>query len=88
MQSGSVSLFYWGLCTHLFWQGKDCFICKKGGHRAKDCPDKKFSGGPYSAKICLKCGQSGHEMFSCKSDYSSDDLKVQNTLQQNLLSLR
>lgn len=57
-----------------FLQGQDCFICKKGGHRAKDCPEK-YTSSP-SDKICLKCGQSGHEMFSCKNDYSPDDLKV------------
>lgn len=55
-------------------KGKDCFICKKGGHRAKDCPEKSI-GGYQNAKICLKCGDSGHEMFSCKSAYSPDDLK-------------
>lgn len=57
-------------------QGHDCFNCQKGGHRAKDCPEKKISGLHLSAKVCLKCGQSGHEMFSCQSSYSSDDLKV------------
>jgi hypothetical protein len=56
-------------------QGQDCFICKKGGHRAKDCPEK-HKGGTPSLKICLKCGDSGHEMFSCRNDYSPDDLKV------------
>ncbi|KAK1394513.1 hypothetical protein POM88_013569 [Heracleum sosnowskyi] len=56
-------------------KGQDCFICKKGGHRAKDCPEKKMAGLHLSAKICLKCGQSGHEMFSCQTSYSSDDLK-------------
>ncbi|KAI3795906.1 hypothetical protein L1987_38566 [Smallanthus sonchifolius] len=55
-------------------KGKDCFICKKGGHRAKDCPEKS-SFGFQNAKICLKCGDSGHEMFSCKGKYSPDDLK-------------
>ncbi|KAK3002204.1 hypothetical protein RJ639_020973 [Escallonia herrerae] len=55
-------------------QGQDCFICKKGGHRAKDCPDKYAARSP-SANICLKCGHSGHEMFSCNNDYSLDDLK-------------
>ncbi|KAJ9542925.1 hypothetical protein OSB04_029431 [Centaurea solstitialis] len=53
-------------------KGKDCFICKKSGHRAKDCTEKYVVG---SAKICLKCGDSGHEMFSCKGIYSPDDLQ-------------
>lgn len=56
-------------------QGQDCFICKKGGHRAKDCPEK-YKRVSQSSKICLKCGDSGHEMFSCKNNYSHDDLKV------------
>ncbi|KAJ6309392.1 hypothetical protein OIU77_015194 [Salix suchowensis] len=45
-------------------KGRDCFICKKSGHRAKNCPDK-YNITPQSSKICLKCGGSGHEMFSC-----------------------
>ncbi|XP_020223827.1 zinc finger CCHC domain-containing protein 7 [Cajanus cajan] len=53
---------------------QDCFICKKGGHRAKDCPEKHASTSK-SICICLKCGNSGHDMFFCKSDYSLDDLK-------------
>jgi hypothetical protein len=53
-------------------KGQDCFICKKGGHRAKDCPEK-HKGGSLSLKICLKCGDSGHDMFSCWNDYYSPD---------------
>lgn len=56
-------------------QAKDCYICKKGGHNAKDCPEKQKLGLQIS-KVCLKCGQSGHDMFSCKIDYSLSDLKV------------
>ncbi|XVF06887.1 hypothetical protein REPUB_Repub06bG0089900 [Reevesia pubescens] len=55
-------------------KAQDCFICKKSGHRAKDCPDKHKSGSKHD-KICLRCGVSGHEMFSCRNDYSHDDLK-------------
>lgn len=55
-------------------KGKDCFICKKGGHRAKDCPEK-YKGSSSSLRVCLKCGDSGHDMFSCQSDYLPDDLK-------------
>ncbi|KAL5193672.1 Cellular nucleic acid-binding protein [Glycine soja] len=53
---------------------QDCFICKKGGHRAKDCLEKHTSRSK-SVAICLKCGNSGHDMFSCRNDYSPDDLK-------------
>ncbi|KAF7815412.1 zinc finger CCHC domain-containing protein 7-like [Senna tora] len=56
-------------------KGRDCFICKKGGHRAKDCPEKHTSGSK-SSTACLKCGNSGHDMFSCMTSYSLDDLKV------------
>lgn len=56
-------------------QVQDCFICKKGGHRAKDCLEKHTSRSK-SVAICLKCGNSGHDMFSCRNDYSPDDLKV------------
>ncbi|KAG6631658.1 zinc finger CCHC domain-containing protein 7-like isoform X1 [Carya illinoinensis] len=55
-------------------KGQDCFICKNAGHRAKDCPEKHKGGSP-SSKVCLKCGDSGHDMFSCRNDPSADDLK-------------
>ncbi|KAF1864197.1 hypothetical protein Lal_00048762 [Lupinus albus] len=58
-----------------YFLGRDCFICKKGGHRAKDCPERHNAVGASIPSICLKCGISGHEMFSCKDDYSQDDLK-------------
>ncbi|KAL8029533.1 hypothetical protein ABFX02_14G230700 [Erythranthe guttata] len=51
-------------------KGRDCFICKQHGHRAKDCTEKY-----KSSKMCLKCGDLGHDMFSCRSDYCPDDLK-------------
>ncbi|KAH1031817.1 hypothetical protein J1N35_043991 [Gossypium stocksii] len=54
---------------------QDCFICKKSGHRAKDCPDKHNSGSKHG-RFCLRCGGSGHDMFSCRNDYSHDDIKV------------
>ncbi|XP_073146020.1 uncharacterized protein [Henckelia pumila] len=51
-------------------KGRDCYICKQQGHRAKDCPGKN-----QSSKICLRCGDEGHDMFLCRNSYSSDDLK-------------
>ncbi|XP_049380313.1 protein AIR2-like isoform X2 [Solanum stenotomum] len=55
-------------------KGKECFICKKGGHRAKDCPEKNQRGSE-SSRMCLKCGDSGHDILSCWNNYSADDLK-------------
>ncbi|KAK3205533.1 hypothetical protein Dsin_019579 [Dipteronia sinensis] len=55
-------------------KAQNCYICKKSGHIAKDCLEKHKSGS-QNAKICLKCGDSGHDMFSCRNDYSLDDLK-------------
>ncbi|KAI4340510.1 hypothetical protein MLD38_025339 [Melastoma candidum] len=54
-------------------KGQNCFICKKDGHRSKDCPGKQKS---LSGKMCLKCGESGHDMFFCTRSYPTDDLKV------------
>ncbi|KAJ4850057.1 hypothetical protein Tsubulata_034417 [Turnera subulata] len=56
-------------------KGRDCFICNTGGHRAKDCPERN-NAGLQSSKICLKCGGSGHDMFSCQNNYSVKDLKA------------
>ncbi|KAI3804410.1 hypothetical protein L1987_25923 [Smallanthus sonchifolius] len=56
-------------------QGKECFYCKKNGHFAKDCPEKSIEGFE-KAKICLKCGDSGHEIYTCTDvSYDVDDLK-------------
>ncbi|XP_057955174.1 uncharacterized protein LOC131149102 [Malania oleifera] len=55
-------------------KGQDCFICKSGSHRAKDCPER-LKGSFLSSKICLKCGDLGHDMFLCRNDYCPDDLK-------------
>ncbi|OVA00861.1 zinc finger protein [Macleaya cordata] len=55
-------------------QGQDCYICKKTGHRAKKCPEK-HKGSSQISEICLRCGDSGHNMFSCMNDYAPEDLK-------------
>ncbi|KAM7255807.1 hypothetical protein ACFE04_011548 [Oxalis oulophora] len=55
-------------------KAQDCYICKKGGHRARDCPDK-YKKSTQNDRICLKCLGSGHDIFSCYYEYSTDDLK-------------
>ncbi|KAG1333910.1 zinc finger CCHC domain-containing protein 7 [Cocos nucifera] len=55
-------------------QAQDCFVCKRRGHFAKDCPEKHKRIAQES-KICLRCGDVGHDMLSCRNDYSPDDLK-------------
>ncbi|KAE9601098.1 putative transcription factor interactor and regulator CCHC(Zn) family [Lupinus albus] len=61
-------------CTNNVSMGKNCFLCNKSGHRAKDCPEK-YGNAPEVLRICLKCGNPGHDMFSCKNDYQLDDLE-------------
>lgn len=61
--------------THL--QGQDCFVCKRRGHLARDCPDKNKCT-VLDSELCLLCGERGHVMSSCRNDYSPDDMKVNN----------
>ncbi|KAJ4959572.1 hypothetical protein NE237_026683 [Protea cynaroides] len=56
-------------------EGQYCYICKRKGHRKKDCPDKHRIKSSESSNICLKCGYAGHDMYSCRVEYSPDDLK-------------
>ncbi|ESQ37579.1 hypothetical protein EUTSA_v10002930mg [Eutrema salsugineum] len=53
--------------------GHDCYIGKNGGHGAKDCPDNCKSWSKTA--ICLRCGDSGHDMILCKYESSHDYLK-------------
>ncbi|XP_022745100.1 uncharacterized protein LOC111295721 isoform X2 [Durio zibethinus] len=53
-------------------QGQYCFVCRGRGHQAYDCPEKQEE---KNSIICLRCGDAGHDMFSCRNDYSPDDLK-------------
>eukprot|EP00268_Persea_americana_P010105 TRINITY_DN1407_c0_g2_i2.p1 TRINITY_DN1407_c0_g2~~TRINITY_DN1407_c0_g2_i2.p1 ORF type:complete len:583 (-),score=135.46 TRINITY_DN1407_c0_g2_i2:529-2277(-) len=55
-------------------QGQDCYLCKRRGHIAKNCPEKHQQSS-QSFKICLRCGDLGHDMSSCGNDYSLEDLK-------------
>ncbi|XP_039039727.1 uncharacterized protein LOC120177776 isoform X3 [Hibiscus syriacus] len=52
-------------------QGQFCFVCRGTFRQAHDCPKKQEE----NHNICLRCGDSGHDMFSCMSNYSADDLK-------------
>ncbi|XP_039068350.1 zinc finger protein GIS2-like [Hibiscus syriacus] len=57
--------------NHCSQQGQYCFVCRGTFRQSHDCPKKQEE----NHIICLRCGDSGHDMFSCMSDYSSDDLK-------------
>lgn len=70
------------ICGHYGHNGKyckkvtACFICKRRGHLAKDCPNAKTQIlQAQSCEFCLKCGDTGHDMFTCKDGYSSTDLE-------------
>ncbi|XP_065630233.1 uncharacterized protein LOC136061328 [Quercus suber] len=58
----------WKYCK----KGQDCFVYKVRGPSAIDCPVRHQDP---SSNICLRCGSKGHNMFSCWSEYSPDDLK-------------
>ncbi|KAL1566159.1 hypothetical protein AAHA92_01798 [Salvia divinorum] len=51
-----------------------CIICSGKGHLTKDCPNKN-SELDSTPTLCLRCGNTGHDMFSCTHNYDSEDLK-------------
>ncbi|KAK6232363.1 hypothetical protein SCA6_002436 [Theobroma cacao] len=59
------------LCVSLQHNGKHCVQGR--GHQA-NCQEKQDENN-LTYIICLRCGDSGHDMFSCGGDYSPDDLK-------------
>ncbi|KAI5560632.1 hypothetical protein POPTR_016G063800v4 [Populus trichocarpa] len=50
-----------------------CSVCKGRGHKARYCPERDQERSSHG--ICLQCGNSGHDMFSCTADYLPSDLK-------------
>lgn len=69
--------FVCGMFGHNSYQctkGQDCFICRRRGHFAKDCPDK-HQRNSHDYKICLRCGDAGHDMLTCSNDYAPEDMK-------------
>lgn len=59
----------------LMSQRRNCFSCKGQGHVAKYCPYKNQGDNPIP-DICLRCGDTGHDMFSCCIDYCPRDIQV------------
>lgn len=66
---------WWNYDAVLISQRRNCFSCKGRGHFAKDCPHKSQGDNPIP-DICLRCGDTGHDMFSCCNDYSPRDIEV------------
>lgn len=50
-------------------------LCLQGRDHQANCQEKQDENN-LTYIICLRCGDSGHDMFSCGGDYSPDDLKV------------
>ncbi|CAK9154066.1 unnamed protein product [Ilex paraguariensis] len=47
------------------------------GYLTKDFPEK-YVAEDQSLVICLRCGDSGHDMFSCSNEYNSNLINDQN----------
>lgn len=60
--------------VHVF-QGKYCHNCRRIGHLAKYCL-KEHLNGSQEFKVCLRCGDAGHDMPLCMNDYPPDDMKA------------
>ncbi|GKV41841.1 hypothetical protein SLEP1_g49322 [Rubroshorea leprosula] len=64
---------------------KPCYMCGSLQHNGKHC--RKVQNHlirtervhhKSDSNICLRCGNAGHDMFSCRSNYSQDDInKIQ-----------
>lgn len=57
---------------------KPCHLCGSLIHNSKYCKKKhaKFlSKNSFDFNACLRCGNEGHDLFSCRSGYCPDDLK-------------
>ena len=62
--------------------GGTCFLCKKKGHRIKDCPEKKTKGGTgtgskFNGK-CNNCGKQGHKGADCWEKAENADKRPKN----------
>lgn len=77
--------FYWGekkaLTIVWFYKIFNIFLQKKGGFNCNlshllNNSLEKDQKVDENYRICFRCGDSGHSMFSCNNDYSPDDLKV------------
>jgi len=66
-----------GKSNNNFKNGKPkCFNCKKYGHMAKECWNKKEE----KTRKCFKCDKEGHIVKNCKGKQSMKKQKIQEEL--------
>ena len=52
-----------------------CFNCLRPGHRSRDCDEPRGFGERYQSLRCLRCGERGHALSSCRAAFAARDVE-------------